>query len=282
LFANVLIAPQLRHFHHFGAPAYVLNNNLQQGQKARKWEQRARIGVYLGQSMQHACTIMLVLPLHSGNISPQFHCQVDDSFASVMGKNSSLVPTSEWQYKAKLRVTNIKSREQQVLLPSVPIPAIPLIPTPPPEQTIAEQMEAVDIQPPEGIQFAPDDPILPPTLFESALEAAQHLPENPLLAFKAVRQSNPDTMYLWQAMKQPDWAQFKQTMQEEVNAHTINGHWKLIKRSDLPKGATILPAVWSLKGKRRISTREIYKWKARLTVDGLYLLLQERSSPYYA
>jgi len=75
-------------------------------------------------------------------------------------------------------------------------------------------------------------------------------------------------MYLWQAMKQPDWAQFKQAMQEEMNAHTINGHWKLIKRSHLPKGATVLPAVWSMKRKRRISTREVYKWKACLTVDG--------------
>jgi len=75
-------------------------------------------------------------------------------------------------------------------------------------------------------------------------------------------------MYLWQAMKQPDWAQFKQAMQEEVNPHTVNGHWKLIKQSHLPKGATVLPAIWSMKRKRRISTREVYKWKARLTVDG--------------
>jgi hypothetical protein len=107
-----------------------------------------------------------------------------------------------------------------------------------------------------------------PTLFEPTLDATQNLPENPLLALKAVHQSAPDTMYLWQAMKQPDWAQFKHAMQEEVNAHTVNGHWKLIKRSALPKGATVLPAVWSMKRKRRISTREVYKWKARLTVDG--------------
>jgi hypothetical protein len=68
-----------------------------------------------------------------------------------------------------------------------------------------------------------------PTLFEPALDAMQNLPENPLLALKAVRQSDPNTMYLWQAMKQLDWAQFEQAMQEEVNAQTVNGHWKLIK-----------------------------------------------------
>jgi len=133
-------------------------------------------------------------------------------------------------------------------------------------------MEEVDIMPPEGIQFAPDDAIPPnepieqplpplppepirrsnrerhppawhrdyvptdavamPTLFEPALDATQNIPENPLLALKAARQSDPDTMYLWQAMKQPDWMQFKQAMQDEVNAHTINGHWTLVKCSN--------------------------------------------------
>ena len=117
LFANVLIAPQLRHFHHFGAPAYVLNNDLQQGQKGKRWEQRARIGIYLGQSMQHARTVMLVLSRSSGNVSPQFHCQVDDSVASVMDKNASLVPISEWQRKVKLKLSQIKAIEQQPLLP---------------------------------------------------------------------------------------------------------------------------------------------------------------------
>jgi hypothetical protein len=112
------------------------------------------------------------------------------------------------------------------------------------------------------------DTIAMPTLFEPALDATQNLPENPLLALKTVRQSDPDTMYLWQAMKQLDWAQFKQAMQEEVNAHTVNGHWKLIKQIALPKGATVLPNVWSMKIKHRIWMREVYKWKARLTVDG--------------
>jgi hypothetical protein len=42
-FAGMKISPQLRHFYHFGSPAYVLNNELQQGQKAKKWIQKARI-----------------------------------------------------------------------------------------------------------------------------------------------------------------------------------------------------------------------------------------------
>jgi hypothetical protein len=54
--------------------------------------------------MQHARTIMLVLSLQSGNISPQYHFQINDSFMSVMEKNASLVPASTWQYKAKFEI----------------------------------------------------------------------------------------------------------------------------------------------------------------------------------
>jgi hypothetical protein len=57
-------------------------------------------------------------------------------------------------------------------------------------------------------------------------------------------------------------------MEEEIAAHTKNGNWRLIKRSSLPKRAVVLPAIWSMKHKRRISTREVYKWKARLNIDG--------------
>ncbi len=147
--------------------------------------------------------------------------------------------------------------------PNEPMP--PLIP-PVPEPTRRSIRER---RPPAWHRdYVPTDAIAMPTLFESALNTDPATQDHPLLAFKAVHQSDPDTMYLWQAMKQPDWMHFKQAMQDEVNAHTINGHWKLVKRSSLPKGATVLPAVWSMKRKRRISTREVYKWKARLTVDG--------------
>ena len=37
--------------------------------------------------------------------------------------------------------------------------------------------------------------------------------------------------------------------------------------STLPLGTKILPAVWAMKRKRRILTQEIYKWKARLSID---------------
>jgi hypothetical protein len=36
----------------------------------------------------------------------------------------------------------------------------------------------------------------------------------------------------------------------------------------IPKHLPVIPAVWSMKRKRRITIREVYKWKARLTIDG--------------
>jgi hypothetical protein len=78
---------------------YVLKGPLQQGQKIRKWEERARIGVYLGQSPQHARSVALVLSLSTGNVSPQYHVQFDDLFETVTKENEQYLPKSEWQYK---------------------------------------------------------------------------------------------------------------------------------------------------------------------------------------
>ena len=58
-------------------------------------------------------------------------------------------------------------------------------------------------------------------------------------------------------------------MQKGVCAHEDRRHWKLIHRAVVPQGISVLPSVWSMKRKRRIATtREINKWKARLTVHG--------------
>ena len=77
-----------------------------------------------------------------------------------------------------------------------------------------------------------------------------------------------DTMYLHQAKREHDWKQFQKAMQEEIDDHTNRKHWSIIKRSEVPKGKKIMRSVWSMKRKRRVGTGEIYKWKARLCVDG--------------
>ena len=80
--------------------------------------------------------------------------------------------------------------------------------------------------------------------------------------------SNPDTMYFDQGMRQPDSEQFVHAVIKEVNDHISRKHWELVPRSAVPKDVAILPSVWSLKRKRDIKSRQVYKWKARLNVHG--------------
>ncbi|MFM8435194.1 MAG: reverse transcriptase domain-containing protein [Planctomycetia bacterium] len=77
-----------------------------------------------------------------------------------------------------------------------------------------------------------------------------------------------DTMYFDQAMHQEDREHFIQAIIDEANAHIEAKHWELIPRSQVPVDTDILPAVWSMKRKRDIKTRKVYKCKARLNVHG--------------
>jgi hypothetical protein len=86
------------------------------------------------------------------------------------------------------------------------------------------------------------------------------------IAFAA--SSSPDVMYVNQALCAPDHDEFLKAMEKEVRDHEQRGHWELIPKSQVPEGTIILPAVWSMKRKRRIETNEVYKWKARLNVHG--------------
>ena len=82
-FANIKIRPQLRNFHAFGCPVYVLQAPLQTGQPVSKWLPRARLGIYIGMSPKHAKSVSLVLNPRTGLVSPQFHVKHDDSFETV-------------------------------------------------------------------------------------------------------------------------------------------------------------------------------------------------------
>jgi hypothetical protein len=80
--------------------------------------------------------------------------------------------------------------------------------------------------------------------------------------------SDPDTMYWHQAMQEPDKAEFIKAAEAEVKSHVDNEHVELVRRDQLPKGTKVLSSVWSMKRKRRILSREVYKWKARLNAHG--------------
>lgn len=80
--------------------------------------------------------------------------------------------------------------------------------------------------------------------------------------------ADADTFYLHQARKQADWPQFLKAMIDELLAHTTRDHWSVVPVSDIPPGHKIMRSVWSFKRKRRVTTGDVYKWKARLCIDG--------------
>ena len=101
-----------------------------------------------------------------------------------------------------------------------------------------------------------------------------------LLAYKA--SADPDTMYMHEAMKEPDAEEFKKAMRGEMDAQLGGDVLELIHINDVPKTATLLPAVWQMKRKRHIKTREVYKWKARLNVDGSRMVHKRDYDQTYA
>ncbi|KAI2512113.1 hypothetical protein MHU86_2200 [Fragilaria crotonensis] len=318
LFARSEVTPNLNHFQPFGCPVFVLDNKMQSGQKLPKWEVRARMGVYLGISMQHARSVALVLNLKTGHVSPQFHVTFDPKFETVRQSLGNLSPPSEWQrlcgFKASSpsRLQGIKqSAQAQGLQCGVPFMEFDLEPgesvnegeaqasqTPLPVSE-GEQGEELPVQLRRSprlnkIQGAAstkvsDEPSSKAGSkvfdvwhnFEAKLEdklpyyvAFEAIKEwmdiegeqHPMLAFAA--SADPDTMYYHEAMREPDRAEFIKAMEKEVKSHTENEVWELVPRSSVPPGTKILPAVWAMKRKRRIATREVYKWKARLNIDG--------------
>jgi hypothetical protein len=61
-------------------------------------------------------------------------------------------------------------------------------------------------------------------------------------------------------------------MKKECEAHYKEGNYRLVKRSELPGGATFLSSVWQIKRKRKLSTLEISKYTARMNVDGSQMI----------
>jgi Reverse transcriptase (RNA-dependent DNA polymerase) len=57
-------------------------------------------------------------------------------------------------------------------------------------------------------------------------------------------------------------------MKEEVSAQTLDRNWEVVPIETVPEGVHILPAVWAMRRKRRILDGSVYKWIARLNVDG--------------
>jgi hypothetical protein len=124
-----------------------------------------------------------------------------------------------------------------------------------PTKRILESMQQNDMALPMCLQAAVYD-----TEYETIIDNI-----NPMTL---LAQTDADTMYWDQAIKQPDAEQFIEAAIKEVSTHQQNGHWKVIPIDQVPPKYKVLDSVWSMKRKRRVKTNEVYKHKARLNVHG--------------
>ena len=340
LFSQTAINTNKKHWRPFGCPVYVLDERLQGNKPHNKWENRARVGIYLGQSPIHNRNVALVLNRHTGHVSPQFHVRFDRSFHTLQQEQL----TATWQVSTFFadakrtgqpqRSQNGKRRrrhkgqegapqntptgtppeegQQQLPNNTWPDEAPNQSPTtgPPggtPPQTTQtgrtmERMPPVDSegahgqrerQPPQttttnqtrtrsGRLRKPtqrlievmsaeveDGVTIPGELFAlSTLTPQDDMEgEDPLLAYKAAV-SDPDTMYHHEAMKEPDRAEFIKGMQKEMERQMEDGNLSIVRRDSVPAGQRIFKAVWQMRRKRDIMTREIKTHKERLNFDG--------------
>ncbi len=102
----------MRQFHHFECPTNVLDSNQQGGKRGNmKWKERARVGINLGFSPQHARSVHLILSMTTGCTSPQFHCIFDDHFQTISDKS---IPSSRWQEKAYFKEPTMREDNQRI------------------------------------------------------------------------------------------------------------------------------------------------------------------------
>ncbi len=320
IFSNTNVQVNPKHWKPFGCPVYVLDSKIQGGSGIfHKWKSRAKVGVYLGRSPQHARSVALVLDRQTALVSPQFHINFDPSFHTVKQDEYD----SKWQLKAGFigqREPKKNPPKQGLSEPARKRPKVSwnLLQTkatdrnPPPEGAAdlaspqsteandriqdkdTESLQQPDAshqngsstgQTPDKTPRKEQEPV--ERLIEAMMAEIKEQTSNdiegeifcleamfpyreddihPLTAFKAT--SDPDTMYLHEAMKEPDKKEFIEAMRKEVRDQSENGNFTVMPRSQLPKGATVLPTVWQMKRKRNIRTRKVKKYKARLNIDG--------------
>ena len=81
-FTGTVVNINIRNFHTWGCPIYVLESKLQSYPKSLpKWDPRSKIEIYLGHSPVHAGNVALVLNSSTRHISLQYHVVFDDSFS---------------------------------------------------------------------------------------------------------------------------------------------------------------------------------------------------------
>ena len=294
LFSQVEEVNTTRHFHTFGCPAYVLDPELQSGKlrPRHKWEDRARVSINLGPSPQHGKSVHLLLNTQTGRVTPQFHVVFDDSFDTTRNHSHVRLPVSLWQRRTHFQAPIPQSLTHDIKRNYLHAPPPSNIESVPIEEPIVDpnhnttQQQATAPQPTmiepavapahqststtrSGRTVRPPERLLHVMTNIANYDGTQELlyqDLHPLLLYKAT--TNPDILYMDQALNSPDREEFIKAMIKEVRDHESRGHWKLIPQSDVPPGHKILPAVWSMARKREMLTGHVYKWKSRLNLGG--------------
>jgi hypothetical protein len=100
----------MKHMHTFGCPVFTLQNALASGNTLFRWSPRARLGLNLGPSPNHARNVYLALNLVTGCVSPWYHCKFDDFFETTRHGGPDVSGTICWQQLTGLtRTTQILS-----------------------------------------------------------------------------------------------------------------------------------------------------------------------------
>ena len=80
--------------------------------------------------------------------------------------------------------------------------------------------------------------------------------------------TNPNVLYIHEAMKAPDCDKFIDSMGAKLKGHKDMGNFIPIPFANVPKGIKLIDMVWSMHQKRHIKSQETYKWKAHLNAHG--------------
>jgi hypothetical protein len=109
----------MKHHHAFGCPVFALENDLAAGSSIPHWSPRSHLSVNLGSSPSHTRNVYLVLNLHTGCVSPQYHCRFDDFFETVRHGGPDISVLTAWQQLSGLTVmTQTPSMEYHDEIPS--------------------------------------------------------------------------------------------------------------------------------------------------------------------
>ena len=297
IFTSSQVQSNPKHWHTFGCPVYVLDSDLQTGKPYHKWKERSRIGIYLGRSPHHSRNVALVLDRETGLVSPQFHVSYDSSFSSVQNIETG----SSWQLRAGFvtrtdwRKTNdrgieppeesrtqreakrrkLEKEDEQMKIKSANLDRDARIErrNARKDGTPLESNEMVKRNTQGQVPTGDSTEVISSEsteifAYESLVPLGQREVEeyDEPMAYKAI--ADPDTMYWHQAMREPDKLQFQKAMEKEVNDQYRNGNFTVVARKSVPSDQKIFPAVWQMRRKRDIKSREIKKYKARLNLDG--------------